>query len=336
VDQSLDLITGPLDRSLSVPIGTQLRGIIQYRISSGVLAKGTRLPSIKDLAEASGLAPMTVATAYRALQAIGLIASRPGAGTFVAETDVEWGHQTDTVRRIEEQVDKLLAQARAVGMSTAEVAGILHARASSAPQTKVGQGLHIVMVGLFEEATQAYADDLALYCQKDDRVEAITIEQLRSAEAGHETPDLYVSLVSRRREVATLVKRRAPVASIRLIPSERTRASLAAIDPTARLCIVSMLPEFLALMKPSVMQFVPHLRDVDVALVDGADLKGKLSRCDAVIYATGADSILEQIQPGTNAIEYRHVPDPHSVKRVLMPLIDELRSARERETSERS
>src|SRR5690242_17083625 len=87
---NLRLITETLDRSLPVPIGTQLRGLIRYGISSGALARGSRLPSIKGVADASGLAPMTVAGAYRALRETGLIVTRPGAGTYVAESDVEW------------------------------------------------------------------------------------------------------------------------------------------------------------------------------------------------------------------------------------------------------
>jgi DNA-binding transcriptional regulator YhcF (GntR family) len=326
----LHLITSPLDRSLPVPIGTQLRGIIQYLISNGTLTKGTRLPSIKELAEASALAPMTVATAYRALQTMGLIASRPGAGTYVADAEIEWGQQADGIRRVEEHVDKLLAQARAVGMSPTEVAGILQARAVQPAAAKASHAMHIVMVGLFEEATQAYAKDLALYCQPDDRVEAVTIAQLRESNIDGPAPDLYVSFVSRRREVATIVKRRAPVTSINLMPSERTRASLAAIDPTSRLLMVSVLPEFMASMKPSVMPFVPHLRNVEMALLDGPDLRDKLANCDSVIYATGADAVLKQLQPGTNAIEFRHVPDPHSVKNGLLPLVEELRAAKEK------
>jgi DNA-binding transcriptional regulator YhcF (GntR family) len=330
-ERNLKLITGTLDRSLPVPIGTQLRGLIRYGISSGALARGARLPSIKDIADASGLAPMTVASAYRSLRETGLIVTRPGAGTYVAESEVEWAERSDAMRRVEDQVDTLLAQARGAELSIVDIVGILHARATGAGRAKKGQDLHIVMVGLFGEATQAYAQDLAPYCAPGDRLEAITFDALRETLSVSATPDLYVSLVSLRHEVATLVGRRAPVASIGLIPSERTRASLASIDPNARLCIVSAFADFLALMKPSVLRFAPHLRDVEVALIDSPDLGLRLAGCDAVVYSTGADAILGKIDAGTHAIEYRHVPDPHSLKQTFVPLVAELRAARLRE-----
>jgi DNA-binding transcriptional regulator YhcF (GntR family) len=329
-ERNLRLITDTLDRSLPVPIGTQLCGLIRYGISSGALAHGTRLPSIKDVADASGLAPMTVASAYRVLRETGLIVTRPGAGTFVAESDVEWAQRNDALRRIEDQVDILLDKARAAELSIVDVVGILHARAGRNARGREGQDLHILMVGLFEEATQAYARDLAKFCEPGDRVETIMMDELRAAPAAAATPDLYVSLVSLRHEVATLVGRRAPVASIGLIPSESTRASLASIDPDAKLCIVSTFPDFLALMKPNVLRFAPHVRDVEVALLDSTDLRQQLARCEVVVYSTGSDAILAEIQPGTQAIEYRHVPDPHSVKRTFVPLIEELRAARMR------
>ena len=330
-ERNLRLIVGALDRSLPVPIGTQLRGLIRYGISSGALALGTRLPSIKDVAHASGLAPMTVALAYRALRETGLIVTRPGAGTYVAQSDVEWAERSDAVRRVEDQVDTLLAQARAADFSIVDIVGILHARATQAARREESGNLHIVMVGLFDEATQAYAQDLAQYCRVGDRLEAITIDELRQARSTAPTPDLYVSLVSLRHEVATLVGRRTPVASIGLIPSERTRASLASIDPNARLCIVSAFADFLALMKPSVLRFAPHLQDVEVALLDSPDLRPRLAGCDAVVYSTGANAILDVMEQGTNAIEYRHVPDPHSLKETLVPLVEKLRAARLRE-----
>src|SRR4029077_3456045 len=123
-ERNLRLITDTLDRSLPVPVGTQLCGLIRYGISSGVLARGTRLPSIKDIADASGLAPMTVAGAYRVLRETGLIVTRPGAGTFVAENDVEWVQRSDALRRVEDQVDMLLEKARAAELSIVDVVGI--------------------------------------------------------------------------------------------------------------------------------------------------------------------------------------------------------------------
>lgn len=63
-------------------IRDQLRGLI----AAGHLAAHDRLPSVRQLAKDLGVAPGTVAKAYRALEAEGLLIARTGGGTRVSET----------------------------------------------------------------------------------------------------------------------------------------------------------------------------------------------------------------------------------------------------------
>jgi hypothetical protein len=63
-----------------------------------------------------------------------------------------------------------------------------------------------------------------------------------------------------------------------------------------------------------------------VALVDDPDLKAFLGRLDVVVYATGAEGALDGLPDGLEAIEYRHVPDPHAIQRELLPAIERLRA----------
>ncbi|MDT9686176.1 GntR family transcriptional regulator [Streptomyces sp. TRM76323] len=62
----------------------QLRAQISEQVRSGRLPAGYRLPTVRGLAEELGLAANTVAKAYRALEADGVIETRGRAGTFVA------------------------------------------------------------------------------------------------------------------------------------------------------------------------------------------------------------------------------------------------------------
>ncbi len=65
----------------------QLRGGLLEAISSGELAAGQRLPTVRRLAEDLGVAPGTVARAYRELEASGVIETRGRNGTFVSFAD---------------------------------------------------------------------------------------------------------------------------------------------------------------------------------------------------------------------------------------------------------
>lgn len=63
----------------------QLRRQLCLLIGTGTLAPGMRLPPFRQLAGDLGLAVGTVARTYRELESAGLVYSRRGAGTRVAE-----------------------------------------------------------------------------------------------------------------------------------------------------------------------------------------------------------------------------------------------------------
>jgi DNA-binding transcriptional regulator YhcF (GntR family) len=72
-----------VDPHSAVPPYEQLRAQVTGLVATGALAPGTRLPSIRQLAGDLGLAPGTVARAYRELEAAGVVASRGRHGTQV-------------------------------------------------------------------------------------------------------------------------------------------------------------------------------------------------------------------------------------------------------------
>ncbi|GAB2815457.1 GntR family transcriptional regulator [Streptomyces daliensis] len=62
----------------------QLRAQISRQARGGKLPTGYKLPTVRGLAEELGLAANTVAKAYRALEADGVIETRGRNGTYVA------------------------------------------------------------------------------------------------------------------------------------------------------------------------------------------------------------------------------------------------------------
>ena len=66
----------------STDIYDQFRGMIV----SGQLGSGERLPTVRQVATDLGVAIGTAAKAYKQLEADGLVVSRTGAGTRVAES----------------------------------------------------------------------------------------------------------------------------------------------------------------------------------------------------------------------------------------------------------
>jgi DNA-binding transcriptional regulator YhcF (GntR family) len=73
-----------IERSSTVAPYEQLRRQIIGRIDDGSLPVGSRLPTIRNLAEELGVATNTVARAYRELAELGVIETRGRDGSFVA------------------------------------------------------------------------------------------------------------------------------------------------------------------------------------------------------------------------------------------------------------
>jgi len=74
-----------VDRSSAMPPYEQIVAQVRRAVERGTLASGTRLPTVRALAERTGLVPNTVAKAYRELEASGHLEGRGRAGTFVAD-----------------------------------------------------------------------------------------------------------------------------------------------------------------------------------------------------------------------------------------------------------
>jgi DNA-binding LacI/PurR family transcriptional regulator len=72
-----------IDPQSNLPIFAQLRQQITWLIASGKLKPGDRLPAIRELAEQIGVNMHTVRQAYHALEADGLVETRPSRGTRV-------------------------------------------------------------------------------------------------------------------------------------------------------------------------------------------------------------------------------------------------------------
>ena len=73
-----------VDPASSVTLYEQVRRQFLEQIESGELIAGTKLPTVRGLAEQIEVAPYTVARVYRALEADGFVETRGRNGTVVS------------------------------------------------------------------------------------------------------------------------------------------------------------------------------------------------------------------------------------------------------------
>jgi DNA-binding transcriptional regulator YhcF (GntR family) len=72
-----------LDATSGEPPYEQIRAQITVQVTSGELPPGTKLLTVRALAVTLGIAPNTVARAYRELEHAGVVTTRGRAGTVV-------------------------------------------------------------------------------------------------------------------------------------------------------------------------------------------------------------------------------------------------------------
>ena len=75
-----------LDAASGVPTYLQLVQQVEHALRLGYLKPGDQLPKVRDVVAALAINPNTVLKAYRDLDMKGLVAGRPGQGTFVQAT----------------------------------------------------------------------------------------------------------------------------------------------------------------------------------------------------------------------------------------------------------
>ncbi len=169
---------------------------------------------------------------------------------------------------------RLFHEAEELGLAPTLVASLVNARAARGRSSL--RPLRLVMVGNFIDTTQQYVDSIRQHLNAGDTIVATTVQALEKTTSEPLPYDLCVTLAHRRGEVESLLPAGIPVVGLSFIPAEETRALLAVIDPMARIGIVSIFPEFMALMKPGVLRFTPHVSDAEVRLITAPDLKAFL------------------------------------------------------------
>ena len=110
-----------IDTDGSDPPFEQVRRGIMDLVARGDLIVGTRLPTVRALAEELGIAANTAARAYRELEAAGVIETRGRNGSFIAA-------RSDSAReQAQRATTEHVAALRALGIDDDEIVSMLTA-----------------------------------------------------------------------------------------------------------------------------------------------------------------------------------------------------------------
>lgn len=107
-------MTLTVDPQSAVPPYEQLRRQVSEQVRRGERPPGSSLPTVRQLAGDLGLAPNTVARAYKALEHDGIVATAGRRGTVVADPHVE------VAAEAHRQTLDFVARLRGLGVSSSE------------------------------------------------------------------------------------------------------------------------------------------------------------------------------------------------------------------------
>ncbi len=109
-----------IDPSNGVPIFLQVVLQVKYKIANGVLKEGDRLPTVREMAGKLCINPNTVAKAYAELERGGIIVTRRGMGSFVADKSVVI-KKAERLKMVSQHLERALTEAYHLDISIEEV-----------------------------------------------------------------------------------------------------------------------------------------------------------------------------------------------------------------------
>jgi GntR family transcriptional regulator len=108
------MITFHLDSRSGVAPYMQLVQQVRHALRLGLLREGDQLPTVKDVVGTLALNPNTVLKAYRELEYQGLVAARPGVGTFITQTLSD--ESLEAHAELRRELSRWLTRARYAGL----------------------------------------------------------------------------------------------------------------------------------------------------------------------------------------------------------------------------
>ena len=303
-----------LERKGGLPIYLQVKRKINYLISSGYWKKGQRLPTERELAARLGVSRNTISLAYRQLEAEGLITSRQGRGTFVAEADdmLRLENKRERLCRI---IDVALEDALSIGVTLDEFLTVASQRVEERRQML--SEVRIAFVECNKEQLDYFAKELEL--GTGVRVLPVLIDDLRNSKGSHEVidkADLIVTTFFHLDEVRALFPDRGEdILGIALDPVMESIVKIARLPQGTKVLLVCISEAFAERVQKSIE--LAGITELDIEVSTERDLPSiqkRLQGKQAVIVSPGRlKEVASLVKRGTQIIEFIYKPDAGSV-----------------------
>jgi GntR family transcriptional regulator len=109
----------------SEPIYRQMIEQLRRLIAGGQIKAGDGMPSVREVATALGVNPMTVSKAYSLLEGEGVLARRRGMGMIVAQREFPADQHASRLALIQPSLERVVLEAKQLELKNDAVIGLL-------------------------------------------------------------------------------------------------------------------------------------------------------------------------------------------------------------------
>ncbi len=131
----LEMIEFHLDGRSGVSPYQQIVQQVKNALRLGLLREGDQLPTVKDVVGQLAINPNTVLKAYRELEHEGLVAAKPGRGTFVTRTLTD--HSLAAHGPLRQDLQRWLGKARKAGLDDESIEALFMTTFRTAAQEDI-------------------------------------------------------------------------------------------------------------------------------------------------------------------------------------------------------
>ncbi|MDT3700170.1 MAG: GntR family transcriptional regulator [Thermincola sp.] len=317
-------MTFNLDRKKGIPMYLQLSGEIKRLIQIGVWEAGKKVPTERELAEKLNISRNTVSSAYKELEAEGILVSTQGRGTFVTDSDavVRRESRKELLLKI---VDIAIEEAAQLGFHMDEFLVITQARVMA--KKEMLSRVRVAFVECNIEQLDHFSKDLNL----DPGVSIIPVllDDFRSQPEETNrlltTTDLVLTTLFHLYEVKELVKVKGlNVIGLALDPQLETIVKIARLSQGTKLGIVCLSDIFASKIMSSLRRAGIEYLDIYTSTTkDHPALQEFISQMEAIVVSPNRHKEVTQLNTRRiQEIEFRYLPDAGSVNIVKTALLE--------------
>ncbi|MGI6620568.1 MAG: GntR family transcriptional regulator [Bacillota bacterium] len=315
-----------IDRTSGLPIHLQIKRNVAHLIACNYWKEGQKLPTERQMAAELGVSRNTVSLAYRQLENEGLITSRQGRGTFVADTAGALGeNKRDRAVKI---IEAALDNAMSLGLSPGEFLELAQECAEERYQA-----LREVTIA-FLECNREQLDYFAREIELGTGVHVVPV-LLDDLEEDPETvstvgkADLIVTTFFHLDEVCNrFPDRQGEILGIALDPVIESVVKIARLPQGARVLLVCISQAFAERVMKSMD--LAGIKELEIQVYTGRDpdrLRELLEGKQAVIVSPGRlKEVSSMVGEGIQLIEFIYKPDAGSVNLLRSSVLEHKKS----------